>query len=82
MYYTNIVLLLHKFGVPQYQPEDWRLFIGRSKRSLKCALLHNVNRFSSVPLAQSTTLKEKYEAVKYMLEKVVMISMSGTFVLT
>ncbi|XP_023252229.1 NACHT, LRR and PYD domains-containing protein 9-like, partial [Seriola lalandi dorsalis] len=40
------------------------------ERSLKCVLLHNGNQFASVPLAHSTTLKEKYEAVKYVLEKI------------
>ena len=57
-------------GVPQYQPEDWRMFIDRRKRSLKCVLLHNGNRFASVPLAHSTTLKEKYDAAKYVREKI------------
>ena len=53
----------------QYEAKDWRLFIDSSKRSLKCVLLHNGNQFSPVPLAHSTTLKEKYEVVKYVLEK-------------
>ena len=66
---TDIAQLLRKLGVPQYQPEYWRLFIDNSKRSLKCVRLHNGNRFASVPLVHSTTLKEKYEAVKYVLEK-------------
>ena len=67
---TDVVQLLHKLGVPQYQLEDYRLFIDSSKRSLKCVLLYNGNQFASVPLAHSTTLKERYEAVKYVLEKV------------
>ncbi|QQP48982.1 Uncharacterized protein FKW44_009477 [Caligus rogercresseyi] len=49
---------------------DWRLFIDSCKRSLKCVLLHNGNQFASIPLAHSTTLKEKYEAVKYVLDKI------------
>ena len=40
-----------------------------SKRSVKCVLLHNSNRFASLPFAHLTTLTEKYEAVKYLLEK-------------
>ena len=67
LYYMDMAQLLHKLGVPQYQPEDWRQFIDSIKRSLKCLLLHNGNRFAYVPLAHSTTLKEKYEAVKYLL---------------
>lgn len=70
VYCTDVPQLLHKLGVPQYQTHDWRLFIDSSKRSLKCVLLHNGNQFPSVPLAHSTTLKEKYEAVKYVLEKI------------
>lgn len=70
MYFTDIAQLLHKFGVPQYEPKDWRLFIDSSKWSLKCVLLHNGNQFASVPLVHLTTLKEKYEAVKYVLEKI------------
>ena len=70
MYCTDIAQLLHKIGVPQYEPKDWRLFIDSSKQSLKCVLLHNSNQFASVPLAHLTTLKEKYEVVKYVLEKI------------
>ena len=69
MYCTDIAQLMHKLGVPQYQPEDWRPFIDSSKRSLKCVLLHNGNRFTSVPLDHSATLKEKYEAIKYIYRR-------------
>ena len=27
VYCTDIAQLLHKLGVPQYQPEDWRMLI-------------------------------------------------------
>ena len=70
MYCADIAQLLLKLGVPQYEPKIWRLFIDSSKRSLKCVLLHNGNQFASVPIAHSTTLKEKYEAVKYVMEKI------------
>lgn len=70
VYCADIAQLLLKLGVPQYEPKDWRLFIDSSKRSLKCVLLHNGNQFASIPLAHSTTLKENYEAVKYVLEKI------------
>lgn len=69
MYSINIGELSHKLAVPRYAHKDWRLFFGSSKQSLKCALLHNGNQYAFVPLAHSTTLK-KYEAVKYVLEKV------------
>lgn len=70
VYCNDIARLLYKLGVAQYDPQHWRLFIDSSKRSLKCVLLHNGNLYASVPLAHSTTLKEKYESVKYVLEKI------------
>ena len=70
VYCADIVQLLLKLGVPPYEPKDWRLFIDSSKRSLKCVLLHNGNQFASVSIAHSTTLKEKYGAMKYVLEKI------------
>ena len=70
VYCADILQFLLKLGVPQYEPEGWRLFIDSSKRSLKCVLLHKGYQFASVLIAHSTTLKEKYEAVKYVLEKI------------
>ena len=58
-------VICKKLGVPHYEPRDWRLFIDSCKKSLKCVLLHNGNQFASVPLAHSTSLKEKY-----VLEKI------------
>ena len=66
VYCADIAQLLLKLGVPQYVPKDWGLFIDSSKHSL----LHNGKQFASVPIALSTTLKEKYEAVKYVPEKI------------
>ena len=70
VYCTDIVYLLQKLGVPHYEPQDWRLFIDSCKRSFKCVLLHNGNQLASVPLAHSTSLKEIYDSVKYVLEKI------------
>lgn len=70
MYCRDVAGLLVKLGAPQYDPRDWRLFIDRCKRSLECVLLHSGNQFTSIPLAHSTTLEEKYEAVKYVLGKI------------
>ena len=50
--------------------EEWRLFIDSSKLSLKAVLLHNGNEYPSVPLAYSTSMKETYENMKIMLEKI------------
>ena len=70
VYCADIGQLPLKLGVPQYETNNWRLFIYSNKQSLKCILLHNGNQFASVPIAHSTTLKEKYETVKYVLEKI------------
>jgi len=37
---------------------------------LKCVLLHNGNAFGSIPLGHSTTRKEKYSEIKFVLEKI------------
>ncbi len=70
VYCRDVSGLLNKLGIEEYKPEEWRLFIDNSKRSLKCVLLHNGNLYDSVPLAHSTTLKKKYEEIKLVLEKI------------
>jgi hypothetical protein len=44
----------------EYNPYRWCLFIDSSKVSLKVVLLHNGNRFHSIPLAQTANMKETY----------------------
>lgn len=62
--------LLDKMGLPKYFPDDWRLFIDSSKRSLKCVLLHNGNKYGSIPIAHSTKMKEEYNTIALVLEKI------------
>ena len=66
---NNVSGLLHCMGVSEYRKTDWRLFIDSSKKSLKCVLLHNGNVYAAIPIGHSTTLKEKYEAIKKVLIK-------------
>ena len=66
---SDVEGLLLKMGIPEYKPQDWRLFIDSSKRSLKCVLLHNGNKYASIPIGHSTLLKEKYNNIKQVLEK-------------
>ena len=54
----------------EYKPGQWRLFIDSSKVSLKVVLLHNRNRFPSVPLAHAADMKESYESMKLLLGKI------------
>ena len=64
-YCTNIPGLFTSLGLP-HNPSDWRLFIDSSKRSLKGVLLHNGNKYPSIPIAHSVHLKELLlEAIKY-----------------
>lgn len=53
-----------------YKNEEWRLFIDSSKRSLKAVLLHNGNKYAPIPIAHSTKLKDTYENLQIVLEKI------------
>jgi hypothetical protein len=57
-------------GEETYDPNDWRLFIDSSKKSLKAVLLHNGNKFASIPVANSIHLKETYEHLQTVIEKI------------
>ena len=59
--------LFEAIGIP-CNPNEWRLFIDSSSRSLKAVLLHNWNKFPSIPVAHSVQLKEEYNNVKTLLE--------------
>ena len=54
----------------RYSTNDWRLFIDSSKASLKAVLLHNGNMYPSVPLAHAINMKETYESMKLLLQKI------------
>ena len=56
-------------GLPAYDSKDWRLFIDSSKRSLKCVLLHNGNKCGSIPIGHSVQMKEEYDNIKTVLER-------------
>ena len=66
---NNIPGLHSAMGLSQYNPNEWRLFIDSSKRSLKCVLLHNGNKFACVPIGHSVILKEHYATVKMVIQK-------------
>ena len=68
-YCTNIPGLFTSLGLP-HNPSDWRLFIDSSKRSLKGVLLHNENKYPSIPIAHSVHLKESYDNMKLLLEAI------------
>ena len=54
----------------EYNPDQWRLFIDSSKVGLQLVLLHDGNKFPSVPLAHAAKMKESYESMKLLLGKI------------
>jgi len=60
-------LMLH-FNI-HYKTDEWRLFIDSSKRSLKAVLLHNGNKYASLPVGHSVYLKECYKNLDFILQK-------------
>ena len=69
VYYTNVKGLLLAMGLSACRSNDWRLFIDSSKRSFKCVLLRNGNHYGSIPIGHSVTLKDNYENIKVVLER-------------
>jgi len=60
--FCNNVCSIMKVLGHAYNTDQWRLF-NSSKVSLKVVLLHNGNRFPSVPLAHAANMKESYESM-------------------
>jgi len=54
----------------EFNPDQWRLFNDLSKVSLKVVLLHNVNKFPSVPLGHAANMKESYDSMTLLLGKI------------
>lgn len=69
VYCCKIIELMQKFEI-DYNPNDWRLFIDSSKTSLKVVLLHNGNRYAPIPIGHSVHLKEKYDNLELILNKI------------
>ena len=69
LFFDNIEKLITAMAT-SYTPSEWKLFIDSSKRSLKCVLLHNGNKLASVPIGHSIQMKETYENMKSILDKI------------
>ena len=69
LFCNNIEGLLSAMGLPKYNPDEWRLFIDSSKRSLKCVLLHNGGKFACVPIGHSEILKKHFTTDRMALQK-------------
>lgn len=70
VYCKDIQGLMNEMKPNVYIPDQWRLFIDSSVRSLKAVLLHNGNVYASIPIAHSTKLKEEYDTIKFVLDKI------------
>ncbi|XP_076057286.1 uncharacterized protein LOC143034826 [Oratosquilla oratoria] len=53
-----------------YEPNEWRLFIDGSLYSIKAVLLHIGNAMPSVPVAYSVILRETYENLAFILDRI------------
>ena len=49
------------------QPRRVVTFLDSSKRSIKCVLLHNGNRYGAVPVGHSTVLKEQQDEIRTVM---------------
>ena len=68
--FCNDVCSVMEVLVHEYNPYQWRLFMDPLKVSLKVILLHNGNRFPSVPLAHAANMKESYGSMKLLFGKI------------
>ena len=69
VYCHNVAGLLQAMAYI-YKPTEWQLFINSSKASLKCVLLHNGNRYASMPIGHFIHLKKIYENMKMLSTKI------------
>ncbi|KRZ05510.1 hypothetical protein T11_3579 [Trichinella zimbabwensis] len=70
VYCSDISGLMFQLGAEKYVANEWRLFIDSTKKSLKGVLLHNGNVYASVPVVHSVALKETYENLEIILQKI------------
>lgn len=66
-YCNDIDGLFDLFQFP-HNPDDWRLFIDGSTKSLKAVLLHIGNIYPSVPVLYAVDTKETYAVMEEILE--------------
>ena len=69
VYCTDPSGLIETFGI-SYSPDEWRLFFDSSKRSLKAVLLHNGNKYASIPVGHSVIMKETHGNLVLLLNMI------------
>jgi hypothetical protein len=67
-FYYDVDGVMNARGI-KYDPQEWRLFIDSSKLSLKAVLLHNGNQHTAIPVGHAVHMKETYENLKQLLNK-------------
>ena len=60
VYCSDVNGLMNELKPNVHKDEKWGLFIDSSQRNLKAVLIHDTNKFASIPIAHSTILKESY----------------------
>ena len=68
MFCYDVDGLMNALGI-KHDPQEWQLFIDFSKLSLKAALLYNGNQHPSIPVGLAVHMKETYENLKQLLNK-------------
>ena len=69
LFHDNIEGLITTMGT-SYILLEWRVFIDSSKRSMKYVLLHNGNKLAFIPIGHSIQMKETYENIKTILDRI------------
>jgi len=60
--------LMNALGI-KHDSQEWRLSIDSSKLSLKAVLLHNGNQHPCIPVGHAVHMKETYENLRQLLNK-------------
>jgi hypothetical protein len=66
---TDIDKVMAALG-QDHKTDEFQLFVDSSKHSLKAVLLHNDNKHPSIPTAYAVHMKETYESMKNLLDKI------------
>ena len=69
VYCNNIQELTEELQF-EHASQQWRLFIYISRASLKALLVHNGNKFPSIPMAHAVHMTETYENLQGLLQKI------------
>jgi hypothetical protein len=69
VYCTDIDKVMAALG-QDHKTDEWRPFVDSSKHRLKAVLLYNGNKHPSIPIAYAVHMKETYENMKNLLDKI------------